>query len=280
MSASDALNALKAGDLQQALQALQLEVRQHPADAKRRVFLFQLLAVLGQWDRALTQLTVVGDLDANAMPMVHAYREAVRCELLRRDVFAGTRAPVIFGDPPAWIAQLLDALRLDAAGDRRAAQDQRALALEAAPGVAGTIDGTPFAWLADADTRLGPVLELLANGNYYWIPMQRIRNVRLEAPSDLRDQVWMPAGVTLVNGGELVGFIPTRYMSGDAPQDDALLLARRTEWVAVAPEVYIGRGQRMLTTDVDDYPLMTVRAIDFDHPALEAAEPLDPDSDA
>ncbi len=42
-----AVESLKSGNLQEALQNLQQEVRQHPADSKRRIFLFQLLVVLG-----------------------------------------------------------------------------------------------------------------------------------------------------------------------------------------------------------------------------------------
>ncbi|HSY29906.1 MAG TPA: tetratricopeptide repeat protein, partial [Burkholderiaceae bacterium] len=109
-----AVESLKSGNLQEALQNLQQEVRQHPADSKRRIFLFQLLVVLGQWERAMTQLSVIKDLDVAAIPMVHAYREAVRCEVLRQEIFEGKRSPVIFGDPEPWLAQLLEALRLGA----------------------------------------------------------------------------------------------------------------------------------------------------------------------
>jgi len=264
MFAAEAVSALKAGNLQESLQKLQQEIRKHPADPKRRVFLFQLLSVLGQWDRALNQLSVIGELDGNAMPMVHAYREAVRCELLRQDIFAGKRMPVIFGDPEPWIAQLLEALRLGTLGDYTNAQKAREQAFEAAPGVAGSINGQRFEWLADADPRLGPVIEMVTNGSYYWIPMYRIGSLRLEAPADLRDNVWMPAQLMLVNGGELFGFIPTRYPGTVSVADDSLLLAHRTDWVEAAPETYFGLGQRMFTTNETDYPLMDVRAIEFD----------------
>ncbi|MES2069606.1 MAG: type VI secretion system accessory protein TagJ [Pseudomonadota bacterium] len=265
-----AVESLKSGDLQEALQSLQQEVRQHPADSKRRVFLFQLLAVLGQWERAMTQLTVIGDLDANAMPMVHAYREAVRCEVLRQEIFEGKRSPVIFGDPEPWIAQLLEALRFGAAGDFHNSHIAREQAFAAAPGVSGTINEQRFEWIADADPRLGPVFELIAKGNYYWIPMHHIRSLRIEAPSDLRDNVWMPVGVNLVNGGELVGFIPTRYALTAqqlADADNSLLLARRTAWSEPAPGLFWGSGQRMFATDETDYPLMEVRSIVFEHAA-------------
>ena len=96
-----AAELLQQGDLDGALSALQDEVRKEPAKAKHRVFLFQLLTVLGQWDRALTQLNVVGDLDGEAMLMVQAYGTTLQTEALRRDVWAGKTTPLVFGDPEA-----------------------------------------------------------------------------------------------------------------------------------------------------------------------------------
>ena len=49
-------DCLKAGDIEHSLRQLRDEVRKRPADAKIRVFLFQLLVILGRWDRALNQL--------------------------------------------------------------------------------------------------------------------------------------------------------------------------------------------------------------------------------
>lgn len=269
---SDVLSALKAGNLGQTLQLLQQAVRQQPADAAKRVFLFQLLAVMGQWDRALTQLGVVAELDADAMPMVHAYREAIRCERWREQAFAGARAPLLFGTPEPWMAQLIDALRLDAAGDTAAAARLRAMAMASAPAVAGSIDDVPFAWLADADPRLGPMLELISNGNYYWLPMRHIARLQFEAPADLRDKVWMPAMLQLNNGGELVGFVPSRYPGTAASADDDLLLARRTDWVAHGADAQVGLGQRLLATDAADYALLDARAIRFTHDAPAAGQ--------
>ena len=269
---SDVLSALKAGNLGQTLQLLQQAVRQQPADAAKRVFLFQLLAVMGQWDRALTQLGVVAELDADAMPMVHAYREAIRCERWREQAFAGARAPLLFGMPEPWMAQLIDALRLDAAGDTAAAARLRTMAMASAPAVAGSIDDVPFAWLADADPRLGPMLELISNGNYYWLPMRHIARLQFEAPADLRDKVWMPAMLQLNNGGELVGFVPSRYPGTAASADDDLLLARRTDWVAHGADAQVGLGQRLLATDAADYALLDARAIRFTHDAPAAGQ--------
>ncbi|MEX2545775.1 MAG: tetratricopeptide repeat protein [Phycisphaeraceae bacterium] len=151
---------LQEGNLTQALAALQGAVRDDPSNAKLRVFLFQLLAVAGQWDRALTQLNVVGDLDASAMPMVHAFRSTIACEAFREQVFAGQRSPLIFGEPESWIAALVQATVALGAGQVDQARAMRDRAFDEAPAIAGRINDTPFEWIADADDRLGPVLEV------------------------------------------------------------------------------------------------------------------------
>jgi len=250
--------------LQPVLARVQDQVRREPANPKHRIFLFQLLAILGQWERALTQLAVLGEMDAATLPMVQTYREAVRCEALRAEVFAGRRSPLIFGDPEPWIALLLEALRLTAEGHHPQAQSIREQAFEAAPTSPGRVDQQPFAWIADADPRLGPVLEAIINGRYFWIPFQRIRALKLEAPADLRDLVWMPAYFTWSNGGETVGLIPARYPGSQNSNDPVLQLGHKTEWIEQAAGLYIGMGQRMLASDAGEYPLLDVRLLQLD----------------
>jgi type VI secretion system protein ImpE len=251
------------GDLASALKELQGQVRKDASNAKLRVFLFQLLCVMGDWQRALTQLNVAAELDAGTLPMAQTYRTAIECEALRADIFAGLRTPLIFGEPPAWLAQLLEALKHDAAAADTAAS-MREQAFAAAPASTGRIDGEPFEWLADADQRLGPVLEAIVNGRYFWIPVCRIQRIELEAPVDLRDSVWTAASFTWSNGAQTVGLIPTRYNDTAASGDPTLLLGRRTEWADSGSAVGHGLGQRMLVTDSGEYALMDVRLIEFD----------------
>lgn len=261
MSLDAAEQAVREGDLEGALRNLQEQVRKEPSKVELRVFLFQLLAVMGQWERANTQLNVAAELDAKALAMAQMYREAIQCEVLRADVFGGRKSPVVFGEPEEWLALLIESLAAD--GTPRAAQAQalRARAFEAAPPSKGTIDGEPFEWIADADMRLGPVLEAVINGRYYWVPFSRIARVDLDEPTDLRDVVWMPAHFQFANGGETVGVIPTRYPGSEVADDPRLRLARQTVWNEEAPEVYVGLGQRILATDTGEHALMDVRTI-------------------
>jgi len=276
-----AYETLRDGKVDEALAELQQKVRSAPADPKLRIFLFQLLCVQGQWDRALTQLNVAGEMDASATTMMQMYREAIRCEVLRGEVFAGKRTPMIFGEPENWIALVIQALKLTAEGQHAAAAQLREEALEAAPATAGKIvvrskPGTseedpidptqPFEWLADADSRIGPLLEAVVNGRYYWIPFHRIRRIEFDPPADLRDVVWTPASFTWANGGEMVGLIPTRYPGSHASADPLVRLARKTDWLPAGENAYLGQGQRMLATDAGEYAILDIHQIMLDSP--------------
>jgi len=264
MSAAIAQEHLAAGRVRDALTALQIEVRSHPADAKLRTFLFQLLCVLGQWPRAATQLEVCGDLDAGTLAMVNTYREALKCELVREAVFAGKTTPMVFGEPQAWVAWLVEALQADARGDPAGAARLRTQALEMAPGCAGSMNGTRFEWVADADSRLGPVLEAVVNGRYCWIPFVALAKVHMQAPEDLRDFVWSPAQLEFPNGGSAVSLVPTRYCGVVDGQNEAELLARSTRWEVLAPDQYLGCGQRMLVTSAEELGLLELRELEID----------------
>ncbi|MEE9491881.1 MAG: type VI secretion system accessory protein TagJ [Gammaproteobacteria bacterium] len=267
--------SLRDADVQGLLVQLQNLVRADPAKAEYRVFLFQLLSVNGEWGRALTQLEVAGDLDDGTLAMVQTYREALRCEVLRDEVFQGKRTPLVFGDPEEWIALALQALQASAQGNAGQAKALREQAFESAPLSTGTIDGKEFAWIADADSRVGPFLELILNGNYYWVPFNRMKHIQLDAPEDLRDMVWTPATITWSNGGQAVGLIPTRYPGSENSEDGAILLSRRTDWQPLAESEYSGIGQRMLVTDQDDCPLMDVREIVLNNHNASLLEEVD-----
>ncbi|MHC4546326.1 MAG: type VI secretion system accessory protein TagJ, partial [Planctomycetota bacterium] len=163
---------LRAGQLSEALAALEAEVRTDPSNDKVRVFLFQLLSVMGDWERALNQLNVAAE------------------------IFAGKRSPLVFGEPDDWISWLIQANHMIASQKYQASQELRERAYGVAPAIPGSIDGQRFQWIADADSRLGPVLEAIVDGKYYWVPFAAVKQIQIDPPTDLRDMVWVPAHFT------------------------------------------------------------------------------------
>jgi len=253
---------VKEGRLDDALAALQNTVRDAPAKADLRVFLFQLLSVQGRWDRALTQLNVAAELEPKNLLMAQVCRAALQCEAMRADVFAGKRTPLFLGEPQAWLGQLVESLRLRAEGHHAHADDLRDRAFEAAPATPGFVDQKPFAWLADVDDRLGPVFEIILEGRYYWVPMANVAALDIDKPEDLRDAVWSPVRFTWTNGGDAIALMPVRYPGTEGSGDDALRLARKTEFVdADGHERPL--GQRMWATPDGEHPLLQTRRICF-----------------
>ncbi|MBK1705556.1 type VI secretion system accessory protein TagJ [Halochromatium glycolicum] len=251
--------------LDETLQLAQGDVRRAPADPKPRIFLFQLLCVLGSWDRALTQLQVIGELDAASLAMVHTYRAAIAAEETRRAVFAGRIQPLILGQPERWIALMLESLRAGAKGQPEQVRALREEAFELAPTSPGQLEAEQalaFDWLADADPRLGPITDAVIDGKYYWVPFSRIAELTIEAPSDLRDLVWTPTHFRWLNGGESFGLIPTRYPGSDSQADDRIKRSARTEWIPDGGD-YIGVGQRVFVTDSAEVSILDLRSLSF-----------------
>ena len=251
---------LKDGRPDEALKALQTAVRDDPANAKPRVFLFQLLSVLGDWKRADTELKVLADMDSDSMMLSRIFEPVLLCEAIRADVFAGKRTPIIFGEPGEWIGSLVQAMELFGKDKFRAGIELRDKAFEAAPTTSGKINGEDFEWIADADERLGPVLEVILEGRYYWIPFCRIHKIFIEPVADLRDLVCNGA-VCLGKWGR--GFrsysfsLPRTAGSGDGN----LKIARKTDSLGSGGSY--SWGQRIMATDAGEYPLLQFRHLNW-----------------
>ncbi len=259
----DAEALLKAGDLAGALSAVKAAIRKAPGDADLRFTLFQMLGANGDWESASNQLVAFSELTGRQSPMAIIFNDLIAAEVMRKLVFQGEKQPVIFGEPPSWIPLLVQASQHFAKGEIDAALALRTQALEEAPAVSGSCNGTAFEWMMDGDTRLGPVLELMMKGTYYWVPQQRVRELVFKEPTHLRDRVWVPVEVTFEGGGASHAFMPVRYPGAHAWKNPAEQLARTTEWDSPQEGVYFGRGQRVFMTPDAEISLLDAREITF-----------------
>jgi type VI secretion system protein ImpE len=144
--------------------------------------------------------------------------------------------------------------------------DLREQALEIAPTSSGTLDDEPFEWIADADSRLGPICEAIFNGQYQWIPYSRIESIRIVAPGSACDLVWLSAGIKLWGEESMPALIPARYPLTEG-LTDAHLRSALTTWEEQASGAWVGRGVRILATNNEEKSLLDIRRIDFNPPA-------------
>jgi type VI secretion system protein ImpE len=224
----------QAGKLNEAIEALGVEVRDNPTDVRRRTFLFELLCFKGDFDRAEKHLNILADATPDARVGAMLYFSALHAERTRRDLFEKKEYP-------------------------QAPVSENARA--------GTINGRPFETLVDADPRIGPRLELFAAGAYLWIPFEHIESIEMEPPKRLRDLLWIPALVRTgpkfkdKELGEVL--LPVLAPFSWRHADDNVKLGRATEWIE-SDGMILPAGQRVFLVDDDeDIPLLEIRKIEF-----------------
>src|SRR5258708_18100646 len=88
------------GNLVDALTAANAAVRKSPADISARVLLAELLLFSDNLDRADVVLDACADLDPTAALVVTEFRQLLRGETARRQLFSEGRGPEILGEPP------------------------------------------------------------------------------------------------------------------------------------------------------------------------------------
>lgn len=251
---------LRSGDLDGARRALVEAVRTNPGDARTRMFLFSLLAVAQEWDKAQTQLSTLAQLSPEAQMLSVVYGQAIAAERERSAVFAGT-TPARQHVGSAWMDGVIQAIRLDACGDARKAAEARDAALGAAPDTPGALDGVAFDWIADGDGRFGPSFEAIVGGQYGLQPFDQVERITSEGPKDLRDLVWYPVQIAFKQGNSIAALLPARYPG--IADDPAERLARATGWIQ-SDHGPRGTGQHLWAlSGGDDRELLSVRSLVF-----------------
>lgn len=262
MKDADAL--LRDGDLAGARQALVEAVKSRPSDEQARMFLFQLLAVAGEWTKAKSQLEALAQLSPEAQMLSVAYGQAIAAEELRARVFSGAEKMILLADADGWAAPLLDAIQAYATGRTAEGDAARDAAFDAAPDTPGSFNGEAFEWIADADSRFGPAFEAIVGGRYGLVPFSAVEQIKSTGPRDLRDIVWFPVEIAFRSGQSAAGFMPARYPGTEVSSEDSERLSRSTSWQET-PWGESGRGQHLLSlSDGDDVGLLSLTLLKFD----------------
>jgi type VI secretion system protein ImpE len=230
----NARQLFQAGKLNEAIEALSSELRDNPADAQRRTFLFELLCFAGKYDRAEKQLDVLAEGGPDAAMGTLLYRSALHAERTRQEMFKTGNLPLGSTAPAA---------------------------------ISGTLNGKPFENLEDADPRVGARLELYAAGEYMWVPLQHVASIRIEPPKLLRDLLWIPAIVR--TGPEFKGqelgevLLPAMTPQSYDDPDDNVRLGRVTEWREREDGEHVPAGQRLILADDEDISYLEIRELEI-----------------
>lgn len=260
----DGRELYRAGQLAAAVAAMNEEVRNNPLDTQRRGFLCELLCLAGNHDRADKLLEALGTQDPQAAPTIAMFRQLVRADQWRRQLWTDGRVPELLGEATPAIRALLQAVVASRAGDLAAAAGLAAQAEELRPKVSGTIGGKPFDDFRDLDDLHCAFFEVLTStGKYFWIPTERIELVEFRAPTRPRDLLWRRAHMTVREGPDGEVFVPAVYCGSDAA-GEAAQLGRTTDWQGGEGSPVRGVGQRTFLAGEDAVPVLEISELRFE----------------
>jgi type VI secretion system protein ImpE len=265
MSTTDQTAAalFRAGNLSEAIVAAQTALRKAPTDLGARILLAELLAFAGNLERADVILDAASTIDPSSAVVIAEFRQLVRADMARRQLFRDGRVPEFLGQPTDTQSLQLAALVSLRAGDLAEAAQQAAAAEAMRPHTPGTHNGTAFDDLRDADDLLAGSVEVLTTtGKYYWIPTERLLSVTLHPPKRPRDLLWRRASMSVDQGPDGDVYIPVVY-AGDDTMTDAQRLGRETDWHHPSDGPVRGLGQRVFLLGEDDVAIMELGTLSF-----------------
>src|SRR5580700_1958301 len=99
MSDETAADLFRAGKLTAALAAAQATVRKAPSDLDARVLLAELLVFTGNLERADVLLDAASTIDPSTAIVVAEFRQLIRADMARRQLFRDGRVPELLSDP-------------------------------------------------------------------------------------------------------------------------------------------------------------------------------------
>jgi type VI secretion system protein ImpE len=258
MSASE---LFKQGRLKEAIDAQLQEVKAQPADHGRRLFLFELAAFAGDLDRARRQIDAVSYDQPELQVAVGNYRQCLDAEQKRRRLLSESLAPKFLSEAPEHAKLRLEAVNRIREGRHAEAATLLEQANAGAEALKGTLNGKEFTGLRDADDLFGTMLEVLAKGEYFWVPLEQVVALALNAPAFPRDLIWLPARLTLTDGQEGEVFLPVLYPSSHEHPDEAVKLGRSTDWKQEAGGPVRGMGARTFLVGEDGSGLVEWREL-------------------
>lgn len=223
------------GQLEQAIKAIQDEIKKDPTNTSKRGFLAELLCFDGELDRADKQLDVITSQELEAAAGLAFWRQVIRAEQARQDFFSSGRAPHFIGEPTPMIENLIKASIAIREESWEEANELIAAAEESRINIDVKCNGESAEDFRDLDDLTSGVLEVMANnGKYYWIDFSQINHVEFLPPERPIDLLWRKAAIDVREGPEGEVFIPTIYnpipylQEGDG--DPLAKLGRKTEW--------------------------------------------------
>jgi len=188
------------------------------------------------------------ELDAAVL----TYRRLLDSERARRRLFSESLIPRFFGPQPEHVHLRLEAVNRIRENRPAEAADLLTKSAALVPEIKGELNGKPFAALRDCDDLFSGVLEVMAQGGYYWVPLEQIDTISISPPKTPRDLLWLSARLEMTDSAGNV-HLPVLYSGSHEHPDDQVKLGR------------MGIGARTFLMDDDAIGLLDWRQLELTH---------------
>lgn len=264
MADMTAADLFRAGRLADAVAAAQAAVKKAPLDLAARILLAEMLVFSGNLERADVLLDAASTIDPSAALVVAEFRQLIRADTARRQLFRDGRVPELLSDATEAQSLQLAALVALREGDTAGAAAKAAAAEEARPRVPGRHGDAAFDDIRDADDLLAGSFEVLTTtGKYFWIPTERVISAEFHPPKRPRDLIYRRVSMTVSEGPSGDVYIPVIY-GGVEDQGEILQLGRETDWREADGGLVRGVGQRVFLLGENDAAVMELGELSFD----------------
>jgi type VI secretion system protein ImpE len=258
----------RAGRLDDAVTAANAAVRKAPADPGPRMLLAELLLFQGNLERADTLMDALTTMEPALALQGAAFRQLVRAEQARRQIWSEGRLPEFLGEPSPHLRRMLAALVQLRSGDTAGAVHSLSEAEEARPPAAGLAGSVPFTDFRDADDLCSGFFEVLTTtGKCFWVPTERVAEMQFHPPERPRDLFWRRTTMSVRDGPDGEVYIPVIYAGDAASQPDPIRLGRATDWAGGDGAPMRGLGQRVFLVGDEGHGIMELGTLTFGAPS-------------
>lgn len=254
---------LDESDLGGAVAAAIENVKKNPTDVAARTFLFELSCFSGEWERAEKQLDAIGHQDVNATIGSIIYRQNIKAERDRINLFEHSSRPESAAKFPEYVEDLLKAVDLVRQGDTAGARAQLDKVEQDRPAFPVSVNGEEFGDIRDHNELTMCVFEVFIKDNYIWLPFEQVVSIEFIERRSLRDVYWPQAKVEMTNGTTGEMFFPSLYVNTWKNESDQIRLGRSVDWRDLGDDIYVGEGMRLYSLGGKDIALTDIKTLEF-----------------
>jgi len=258
------MSSLIASNLGAQIEAVSAAIRREPLEASHRLALTQLEIVRGKYERALKQLQLACQFNIELAPEAQLTRMLIRAEQVREAVFAGKIKPDLLYPPPPWVDKMIEAMCYT---DEQAAEKRQSALLDMPMCKGRYAESSSFGCIVDGDDRLGPIIELILGGDYYWVAFDMIESLQIPQPVRAIDLVWTLVDVKLVGHPNKVAYMPARYVltKTEGEYTNSFLTGAETVWREFYDGFWQGYGRKTWFVDEEPLSIFEASRIDIEH---------------